>query len=198
MDIPWIDNACEHCGTPIFRALPAGVDCGNCQQRPPPFTMAFAPLHYDFPVDAVIKSLKFDRKLFLAPGLASLLLPWLLGRAGHYDVLLPVPLHQRRHATRGFNQAYELARHLGSSTGLPVSRCVARTRNTNTQSGLDAATRKKNMIGAFGVVSAPPGRSFLVVDDVMTTGETCRALASVLLDAGVERVDILTVARASF
>jgi predicted amidophosphoribosyltransferase len=34
------------------------------------------------------------------------------------------------------------------------------------------------------------------VDDVMTTGETCRQLARALLDAGAESVGVLVLARA--
>ena len=55
-DLPWIEFACECCGTPLGAPLPAGVVCGRCQQRPPPFYTTIAPLHYDFPLDAAIKA----------------------------------------------------------------------------------------------------------------------------------------------
>ena len=196
-DLPWITHACERCGTPLAAALPAGVICATCQQRPPPFEITIAPLHYDFPVDAAIKALKFQRRLYLAPALASLVSPMLVGRASHYDALVPVPLYRWRHATRGFNQAQELARYFRRLTGLPIRRCVVRTRRTEMQSGLDAATRKRNMYGAFKMIVSPGCKRVLIVDDVMTTGETCRALASALRAGGVEHVGVLTVARAS-
>jgi ComF family protein len=196
-DLPWIAHACERCGTPVATSLPPGVTCGICQQRPPPFDATFAPLHYDFPVDAAIKALKFERKLHFAPALASLLLPVLEPELDRFDALVPVPLYRWRRAMRGYNQAHELAKFLRARTGLPISQCAVRTRKTEPQSGLDAATRRRNMKGVFQLQHAPDCARPLIIDDVMTTGETCRALASVLIAGRVERVGILTIAHAS-
>ena len=196
-DLPWIAFACERCGTPLAAPLPAGVFCASCQQRPPPFYSTIAPLHYDFPLDAAIKALKFERRLHLAPALASLALPRLASLAHNFDALVPVPLYRWRHARRGFNQAQELAKYLHRFTALPVRHCVARARPTEPQSGLDAATRKSNMSGAFRMIAAPRCQRPLIIDDVMTTGETCRVLASTLLAAGVDQVGVLTIAHAS-
>jgi ComF family protein len=196
-DLPWVAHACERCGTPVATPLPPGVSCGSCQQRPPPFDTTFAPLHYDFPVDAAIKALKFERRLHLAPALASLMLPVLAPELDRFDALVPVPLYRWRRARRGYNQAHELAKFLRVTTGLPISQRVLRTRNTEPQSGLDAATRRRNMKGVFQLHHPPECARPLIIDDVMTTGETCRALASVLIAGGAERVGVLTIAHAS-
>ncbi len=196
-DLPWITNSCERCGTPIATQLPAGTVCGKCQLKPPPFETTLAPLHYDFPIDAAIKALKFGRKLFLAPALASLALEKLLPVADSFDALVPVPLYRWRHATRGFNQAHELAKFLKRCCGLPIRRCVTRARRTAPQSGLNAAARKRNMTRAFVLVDSPACDRILIVDDVMTTGETCRAMASVLREGGVKHVSVLIIAHAS-
>lgn len=154
-----------------------------------------APLRYAFPVDAAIKALKFRRRLDLAPMLAGLLLPWLAANAGRFDGLVAVPLHRVRNAARGFNQAEELARCLSAKSGLPLRRGAKRRRRTASQSGLAAAARRRNVRGAF-VACGAPGRRPLIVDDVVTTGETCRELARVLLAAGAESVGVVSVARA--
>ncbi len=197
-DLPWIAYACERCGTPLVSAPPPGVDCGSCQLRPPPFVTTFAPLHYDFPVDAAIKALKFDRKLHLAPALASLMLAVLEPDVLSFDALVPVPLYRWRRSRRGYNQAQELAQCLRAATGLPISRCAIRMRKSEPQSGLDATSRRHNMKGVFQLKCVPECKRPLIVDDVMTTGETCRALATVLIAGGVERVGVLVVAHASF
>ena len=170
--------------------------CANCQRQPPPFTVVYAPLHYAFPVDAIVKALKFRRRFDLAPMLADVLLPWLSQHAEAFDALVPVPLHRYRHAVRGFNQADELARHLSKHTGLPIVRSAVRRRNTASQSGLSAAERRRNLNEAFAV-RTPAARYPLLVDDVITTGETCRALAKALLAAGANKVSVISVARAS-
>ena len=72
---------------------------------------------------------------------------------------------------------------------------VRRVRFTRPQTGLDAAERRRNMKAAFEVRGRLHFRHPLVVDDVITTGETCRQLATTLLAAGAERVSVLAVAR---
>lgn len=195
-DLPWIANACSRCANPLPARLPAGVHCAACQLDPPPFVAAIAPLEYAFPVDAAIKALKFRRKLFYAPAFGHVLSAAIHRLPGDIDGLLPVPLHWRRQARRGFNQAIELGRAMQRLTGLPLVRNVVRCRSTPYQSGLTATHRRRNLEKAFLVRGRIDSRHPLIIDDVITTGETCRQLAKVLLDAGAEKVSVLTVARA--
>lgn len=177
-------------------ALPHGVHCAHCQTNPPPFQAAAAALSYKFPVDAAIKAMKFHRKLHYAPALAHALAIAMQRLPGGIDALLPVPLHWRRQAMRGFNQATELSKPLRRATGIPLLANVLRNRATPFQSVLVAKHRRHNLRSAFSVHGDVTAEHVLVVDDVITTGETCRALASVLLDAGVKNVSVLAVARA--
>lgn len=195
-DLPWIGNACARCAGPAATALPHGVHCTTCQQDPPPFCAAVAPLAYAFPVDAAIKAMKFRRKLFYTPAFARILGAALPKLPPRVDALLPVPLHWRRQALRGFNQAHELARPLCKALGVPVIRNVVRARATLNQSGLAAEQRRDNLRGAFAVRGTWTARHVLIVDDVITTGATCRQLTRVVLDAGAEQVSILALARA--
>lgn len=122
------------------------------------------------------------------------------------DCVVPVPLHASRRRQRGFNQAADLARHLG----LPCRGVLRRQRSTGTQTGLPAAQRHRNVRGAFAVAkglerrdgrAGQEGRGGLeglivvLIDDVATTGATLDACARVLKDAGVREVRALTAAR---
>ena len=196
-ELPWIGVACGRCGLPLVAPLSAGTHCVHCQRSPPAFDNAFAPLVYTFPVDSALKALKFRRQLFYAPAFGELLLPLLQNMFPDVDALLPVPLHRRRHASRGFNQAAELCRPLRRASGLPLIANVRRTRLTKPQTGLDATERRRNMKSAFEVRGALGFRHPLVIDDVITTGETCGELAGTLRRAGAERVSVLAVARAA-
>lgn len=111
------------------------------------------------------------------------------------DIVVPVPLHRSRERSRGFNQARELARHLG----LPSAGALARTRRTPSQADLPAARRHANVRGAFTWRSGVPvaGSIVVLVDDVVTTGATLNACAAPLLDAGAREVRALTAARAA-
>jgi ComF family protein len=112
------------------------------------------------------------------------------------DALLPMPLHWRRQAMRGFNQAFELSRVLQRRSGLPLLRSIRRVRATAFQSGLAAADRRHNLRNAFRAREAVTAKHVLIVDDVITTGETCARLAAVLIAAGAKKVSALAVARA--
>ena len=195
-------NACAFCGDAL--AVQAPPVCEGCFADLPwvrprfslePFVAALAPLEYAFPVDAAIKRLKFQRKLFYAPAFVRLLEPAIPGLPDDVDALLPMPLHWRRQAFRGFNQAGEISRGIARATGLPTISNVVRRRPTAYQSGLPAAQRRRNLRQAFRVKGDVPWRHVLIIDDVITTGETCRELAREILGAGVKRVSVLAVAR---
>ena len=149
---------------------------------------------YDGALRAIVHALKYDGRRSLARPLAARM------REHGADVLagaaaaVPVPLHASRRRERGFNQAYDLARHLG----LPVCAALRRTRPTVPQVSLAAARRHGNVRGAFTAtraVAALAGTIVVLVDDVSTTGATLEACARALEDGGVREVRALTAAR---
>ncbi len=192
-DLPRIDAACPGCASPVVATLPAGVRCAKCQAAPPPWTMASAPFEYEFPVDAAIKAMKFRRRLDYLPAFDDELARVEL--TGDVDAVVPVPLHRWRQIRRGFNQAEELARPVAQRLRVPMTGLVRRNVATPYQSGLDAVSRRRNLKGAFQVSKDASGGHVLLVDDVITTGETLRGVTKALLDAGVERVSVLALAR---
>lgn len=195
-ELPWVVNACARCGEPLATRLPRGVHCAECQKHPPLIDATVAPLHYEFPVDAGLKALKFGRKLYYAQAFGEVLAAQMHRLSSDIDALLPVPLHWRRQAFRGFNQAAEICKPVAKRHELPVVSGVVRRRATPFQSGLTAIERSKNLRDAFVVRKMKASRHVLIVDDVVTTGETSRQLARALIEYGVEKVSVLAVARA--
>lgn len=195
-DLPRIEFACTGCARPIPSAAAPGMPCAECQSRPGPFTVAVAPLHFRFPVDAAVRLLKFRRRLFYAPALGELMCRESAALPDDIDAVLPVPLHWLRHGIRGFNQAEELARPIAGSLAVPVLSNVVRVRSTPYQSGLTARERQRNLRAAFAVRAPIEASHVLIVDDVITTGETCRELANLLREHGVDKVSVLALARA--
>lgn len=196
-DLPWLDVACALCADPLPAAAPTGTVCIACQQRRPPLAATAVPLRYEFPVDAGLKALKFRRKLHYAIAFGELLADSMRHLSTDVDALLPVPLHWRRNAWRGFNQAAELCKPVARRSDLPIIGGVARRRATPPQSVLAAERRQRNLRGAFVVRRELAGRNVALVDDVITTGTTVRELAATLLDSGVASVSVLAVARAA-
>lgn len=113
------------------------------------------------------------------------------------DALVPVPLHPSRLRQRGFNQSLLLARCAANDLKMPVEELVLRTRRTDSQTQLSADDRGRNVEGAMAVGpgGAVAGRSFVLIDDVITTGSTLAACATVLRDAGARSVMAATVCR---
>jgi len=195
--LPLTPPLCDRCGDPLptWRAisLPLGR-CPRCRRTPRLLDRARAIGAYDGALRSIVHALKYEGRRTLARPLGALM------RRHGGDLLdgaacvIPVPLHPSRRRQRGFNQAADLARHLG----LPVVAGLRRVRPTPTQTGLPAAQRHKNVRDAFAATSASRGlRDSIVVlvDDVCTTGATLEACARVLKQAGVREVRALTAAR---
>lgn len=197
-----VPNSCVFCGW--RRGIDEAPVCDPCRDDLPwidpafelrPFTAAVAPFEFAFPVDAAIRMFKFKRKLHYAPALAHLVADALCRVPEDVDAVLPVPLHWRRQMLRGFNQATEVARPLARQAGLALINNVVRRRATPFQSGLAAAHRRRNLAAAFRVRGKVDAQHVLLVDDVVTTGATCRELGKTLLEAGVAKVSVLAIAR---
>lgn len=94
------------------------------------------------------------------------------------DVIIPVPLHRKRLRQRGYNQSEYIARGLSEVTGIPVDTThVMRTRHTHQQALQNSAGRKTNVADAFAVNHPEQlyHKTILLVDDLITTGETVKA-----------------------
>ena len=172
--------------------------CGQCQSQPPFYDRVYSLFSYRQPVSGLIVGLKFHHRLPLARLLGRLMVDHLLNLLDSSpDIIIPVPLHPRRLSERGFNQAKELARPI--SKGLNIKICsdsVERFSNKPPQTTLSRKQRLKNTRGAFRVRDNLSKGHILIVDDVMTTGATVNELARILKRGGVERIDIITLARA--
>ncbi len=211
---PLQGSYCSVCGEALH--LQAFIDRGEtehwetrcmlCQRADPPFERAVAYGSYDAGLRDLIHILKFQSVRpaaavlgrMLAEPIASLEQDMPLGTI----VVVPVPLHVRKRAQRGFNQAQAIARaalrELARSKRFDLCpEVLLRRRETGSQIGLTRHQRRENLRGAFAV-SDPARilkRDILLVDDVFTTGTTAAECARVLLRAGAARVWVATVAR---
>lgn len=193
-DLPRITACCVRCATPM---ADEGL-CGRCQRHSPPYHHVRAAFCYLAPVDFLIHGMKFNQRLGYARLLGELMTQCLLREERLPGAIIPVPLHRGRLRQRGYNQALELARPVAKALGVGIDyRTCVRTRATPSQVSLDAAQRRRNVRGAFGLVRSPAYRHVAIVDDVMTTGSTVAEMARLLRSDGTERVDVWVCARAA-
>ena len=176
--------------------------CGECLRAPPPWTRCDAAVDYAFPWDRLVSRFKFGDRPDLARPLADLLIDALPPRPANAAPLLvtAVPLSDARLAERGYNQAWVLAQRLARARRWPaVPDLLLRCRDTPHQVGLGREARARNLRQALlanpARVGQIAGREILVVDDVMTTGMTARAVALALHEAGAAAVHLAVVAR---
>lgn len=182
---------CIQCAIALA-ARHAARHCRDCLAGAPDFDATVVIADYGWPLDHLVTGLKFRAQLPLAAWLAGRLGEALAAAPGDLpDVLLPVPLSPARLRSRGYNQAWEIARRLGLQLGIPVhANALHRVRDNPAQATLDRAERLANLHGAF-VVADPTciaGRHVGVIDDVMTTGTTLGEIATQLKRAGAIRV----------
>ncbi len=191
---------CRQCALPLERDLGDASICGACAAHPPLWDAARAAIEYD---DASRKPILDLKRAGRREGLTTFA-TWmaLAGRdlLQDTDLIVPVPLHYRRLASRGFNQSAWLAASLSRRSGVPY--CVdalVRHKPTPSQGGLSARERRLNVRGAFSVRPARrdrvEGRHILLVDDVYTTGSTLNACTRALKKADPSHISVLVLSR---
>lgn len=175
--------------------------CNDCHsKRHPLLRDIVAPYRYAYPLDQLIKQVKYREQRQLARVLGTL-----LGKEAKLraqlplpQLLLPMPLHSARLRHRGFNQAQDIAFWAGKQVGVPLaSQSVMRTVDTGSLAGLNRLERQHRILGAFRASDALAGKRVAIVDDVLTTGASARELAREIYDSGAESVDLWVLARTS-
>ena len=167
----------------------------------PPFNEHFDPRHaisrltaagaYEGRLKDIVHALKYDRRRSISPRLGAVMRERGAELLRDADCVVAVPLHPRREYMRGFNQAHDLAIHLGP----PVLPLLKRVVHTHAQIDLPRSERQENVKDAFAI-DKPLGLSIVVlIDDVSTTGATLESCARVLRAGGVREVRALTAAR---
>jgi ComF family protein len=184
---------------PASLDLPPGVPIGLPAWLPPPLAQLEWCAPFSGPVRAALHRLKYGGELRLAVPLARAMASrWsVAGRGG--DLLCPVPVHALRARQRGYDQAAVLTGFLARELQMAWRSPIVRTRHTRPQFDLGRKARLTNVAGAFDLRTPSDralvaGRWVILVDDVVTTGATLGACATVLYEAGAVAVSALTVA----
>ena len=185
---------CERCDDHIHSMAKF---CDRCQNNKVHFDVAISPFVYKDKLVGLIHALKYSNAKYLADPLAEYMAEYFLKRKLKADVIIPVPLHEKRFKRRGYNQAEVLANALGSKLGLPVLReAVERVVDNKTQRKLGYTERRENIKGAFKVIGGKElkGKTIILVDDVLTSGATIEECSKVIKKHAT-KIIALTVAR---
>lgn len=162
------------------------------EDDPCPGLALYMPFPYKGIPERAVPAIKFGKNKELARLFGTILGSFLRDEGIRADLIVPIPLSEKRLAERGFNQAYEIAYPVSRINSVPVAEdCLIRTRDTGRQSEIhDSNKRAGNVRGAFEVSSSwdVTGLRVVIVDDVATTGATLHEAAKTLYKAGAAKV----------
>jgi competence protein ComFC len=185
---------CQKCGKPES----SGVLCPACWGQQTDIDGIRSVFRFEGTVRRAIHDLKYRNLKSIAACLATLMANYLRDNPVHGDLLVPVPLHRRRLRERGYNQSSLLAEKLGKLTALPVlDGSLCRLKDSLPQARTTTVEeRRRNVEKAFACQNGKlRGKTFILIDDVCTSGATLESCAAALKTAGAVSVWGLTLAR---
>lgn len=178
---------CTSCGKPV------GVKgvCGTCQL---PYSRAWLVGERKDELAKVINAYKFERVKSAYHQLAELLAER-MPKLPPETIIVPVPTIHSHIRQRGYDHTQLIARQLAKNLGLEYKHLLERQTNTK-QRGANRSERFMQAKSAFalrGEIS--PTVTYLIVDDVVTTGATLKYASKILKDAGAHDVWVAVVAK---
>ncbi len=192
-------NLCQGCFTLLAEQEFAWED----RWHPAPIAgirSAWSALRYWGAVKDLLLRIKFKHEFYLLEALAlrsSGLFEAVLAETD-YDAVIPMPIDFPGRWSRRFNQTEILADYFCRGGKAPVQTGILSKRwGFSPQHGLSKEERKWNLFGAFNIKhpGRVRGKTFLLLDDIITTGATASEAARLLLKHGAKQVDLFTLAR---
>lgn len=155
---------------------------------------------YDSPLKELLHAVKYSHRDYLLKACAApiIALAQAITSDFWYDTLIPIPLDRLKRIVRHYNQTVCLADLIAPWITSRVEKSILLKRYpVPSQTALTRDERSINIYGAFKIRHPEKiqGRSFLLVDDVFTTGATANEAARILKRHGARRVDLLALAK---
>ena len=192
--LPYITGAiCSHCGEPL---VSDGYYCKKCKGKKFIYNRAVSVFEFKDNARNLILGLKYNNNKYLAKPLGKMLADLYTKSLMFADIIVPVPLCNKRLTERKFNQAELIANELAKNVNVEIRNDILfRVKNTPTQTELNYTERQNNLKDAFKVKNKKliKDKVVLIVDDVITTGATVTECARVLKQAGAKEVCVITV-----
>ncbi len=187
----FLPDRCPFCDKPV---RPGELHCKKCRKklkfiRYKTYAKGGFPCVCTFPYmeehKAAVTRFKFNNRKQYAYPMARMMADTILKeyKDEEFDLITFVPLHKQRFNERGYNQCKLLAKKLSSILGVPWKATLVKTRHTEPQHTLKKPlAREKNVKGAFKVIdeNLVKGKRILLLDDIITTGNTMGECARTL------------------
>ncbi len=186
------------------RQIGEGVVCNDCyREMVRPFSIdgvvgvkrVWSLGNYTGRLRQLIQAFKFNQDIAAKRVLVYMLAKEYSKVIREFDFVVPVPMEPIKMVFRGYNQSKVVAEELGRLTDVPVKDILSKKSGVKDQVGLSREERWVNVRNAFTLRAPVSANRVLVVDDILTTGATLSAVASVLRVSGVKEVYGIVLAR---
>jgi competence protein ComFC len=192
--LPWLENCCELCARP---RLQSSRSCPFCSGQDFAFNGCCAVGRYEGGLRDILHRFKYRGQRSLAAPLGKLMAVKIkkMSWSASLEMVAPVPLSPEKYLLRGYNQAALLAEVVSRELGLPMQELLKRSKNTESQTGLNRQQRRANISGSFVCNDIQQKGIVLLLDDVFTSGSTAHEASLVLKKAGFRQVYVAVLAR---
>lgn len=194
---------CPYCRKVIDKSKCA---CDNCSKTFPDIAikkfavggyMCVSPLRYDGIFAAAVKRFKFRNQGVYAKQFAMLMCKTIQReyKVEKYDIITCVPMHKNALKVRRYNQAELLARQCSEILKIPYADTLEKIKENKTQHSIKGAERAKNVKGVYRVISKEliKDKNILIIDDIITTGNTLGECARMLEKAECRSISCATI-----
>ncbi len=188
-------NTCLSCGRWIGKT----VVCGACITHPKHFSRGHFGFSFEGPLREALHAFKFQGRKDVGRALVRTLTGKICGLKDTFDVIVPLPVTEKRLRKRGFNQSFIISEEISHIAEKPIDYSTLRKiKETQDQYMLSKKERKGNVARAFdlkGTMGNLKGKRLLLVDDLFTTGNTATEAARTLKRAKPEGILFFALAR---
>ncbi len=187
---------CKICGLPF--EIQIDSLCLGCLHKKPPFSIARSIFKYNEKSKKLIHNFKYHDKTYLSKFFAKMLLSKYKDIIVEADLITCVPMHRLKRIFRMYNQSHLIAKDLSINSNKPfIPDILSKVKYSKSQTFFSRNARKTNLKNTI-LCTFPEqvlGKKILLIDDVITTGETIKLCARELKKAGAKEIFILSIAK---
>ena len=194
---------CPYCKTNIS---PDDYACTNCKEKFPDSSVAtyttgnypcVSPFLYEGIFANAVKSFKFRNDGAYAKQFAFMIVSSIneLYNGEKFDIITCVPMHKNALKERRYNQSELLAKECAELMNIPFMHTLEKFKENQKQHRIKASERAENVRGVFKAINkeAIKNKNILIIDDIITTGNTLGECAKILKYAGCSKISCATL-----
>ncbi len=189
---------CKTCGLPFEIEIETESKCLGCEKNPPSFNKSRSLIKFDENSRPLIHKFKYQDKTILGLFFAKLIYARYKEIIMEADFIVCVPMHRLKRIIRMYNHSHIIATELSKISNITYFPDILHKKKlTKSQTFLSRSARKENLKDSLSVKNQDKiiGKKILLIDDVITTGETVNLCSKLLKKSGASAVNVLSIAK---